>query len=321
MGSLNSRATPECSASCGSESKCRRRVQIAYVPRGGCLLEEITREKVEVSSRAREVRSERVLHHNSGLVTHESGGAEVSGANQNRGEIVDPVMNRTAPIERHFRGNRRSRIDRQANRRSQIGQVRGAKQRRESRIHWVREQRIECVDVVARSIGVAARIIETNSKARSKFQPAQRHAVAARNCAGQDVAASESAGLKDKILIVIEAFASIPNPAAKGISDFMTDLTSEGVQLAITPAILASPASGLLRACETRTPLRLSVIGNGERVWSNKDGMRQGRIPGPAAVPEGETKSVEGATNVQALAFPDNMTAAKLNLLAPDAEA
>jgi len=77
----------------------------------------------------------------------------------------------------------------------------------------------------------------------------------------------------------------------------------------------------LLRTREPRTPFRLTVIRNCERVRPQQNRMRQRRIKGPPAIFEREPESVKSATDIQALAVANQMTRTKFYFLAADAKA
>src|SRR5437879_2440726 len=139
------------------------------------------------------MRREGVFQNQPRLVSDESCRAEIPGTNQGPGETVDAVVNRAPPIKRHFGRDRRPGIERQAYRRAQIGYVRRAEQRGEARVHGVRKERVERVEIAARAIGIATRVVEAHSKARLEFNVAQGYSVVARNGTGQNVALPKGA--------------------------------------------------------------------------------------------------------------------------------
>lgn len=73
-------------------------------------------------------------------------------------------------------------------------------------------------------------------------------------------------------------------------------------------------------AIESGSPFRLLVIGNRIGVVAKQNGMRECGSPGRAAVLEGETKPVEGAADIQSLAFTDKPPSAKLDFLAANTQ-
>ncbi len=104
-----------------SKPNCQGRIEIADAFPRRRLLEEIPREKMKVSSDARKMGREGVLHDDPGLESHETRCAEVPRANQVSRKSVDAIVNGAAPIKRHFRRYGGLGIERQAKRRAQVG--------------------------------------------------------------------------------------------------------------------------------------------------------------------------------------------------------
>ena len=103
------------------------------------------------------------------------------------------------------------------------------------------------------------------------------------------------------------------------MTGFLASFPIKGCNLAIQGDVVAGSSTMLGGSSEPRPPFRLLMIGNRVGIRANENRMGQRGIPGPAAVLERETETIERAAEVQAFAFPDDMSRTKFDFLASNA--
>jgi hypothetical protein len=86
-------------------------------------MEELAGEEVKVPASSRQMGRKSALQGDSRLISHKSRRAEIPWTNLHSIEIVDSIVNRAAPVERHFGRYRRLGIQSYADERADIGKV------------------------------------------------------------------------------------------------------------------------------------------------------------------------------------------------------
>ena len=106
-----------------SPSECNRSIEVAHAFVGRSLMQELAGEEVKVPASSRQMWRKSVLQGDARLISHKPRRAEIPWANLHSIEIVESIVNRAAPIERHFGRYGRLGIESYAHERADIGKV------------------------------------------------------------------------------------------------------------------------------------------------------------------------------------------------------